>query len=112
VKILFVELIYFWFILKCWHESSVRLFWPEWLKNPNKIKYRNAAAEARRQKQISKSSLLTSLSADDLDKEDEQRPVKSMKKWEYDEAHPETEESPFQALVQINPVPLSLGLLM
>jgi hypothetical protein len=84
-----------------WTEKTVRGYWPEWLKNPKLVEH----GKISRRAQIASSKSPESygkLSTDDIDKEEEQSPVESSPIWEYEDTHPKTEETPFEAIGEIN----------
>lgn len=83
-----------------WRENTVRTVWPAWMKNTKIASTRDATRLAREEEQ--KMIEISSSTQDDLDREDEQKPVKSYSMSEYEETHPTIAESPFQAIGEIN----------
>jgi hypothetical protein len=85
-----------------WKESTIRTCWPQWMKNEKKVEHAKQQwqSDSPPRGKISKVNFETS--QDDQDKEEEQTPVSSQTIFEYEETHPKTEETPFQALGEIN----------
>lgn len=89
-----------------WKESTIRQFWPDWMKNPKSVQAGHIAGNsigAGRPRKIPLSNKgISQEEQDDLDQLEESRPVKSWTPDEYEEEHPEIAESPFEAIGEIN----------
>mgnify|MGYP001375874675 CR=1 FL=1 len=86
-----------------WRENYVRTWWPSWMKNKKSSESISAAWDANpNMGNTRKNNEIIDFTQDDLDREEEQKPVKSYTMTEYEEAHPEIAESPFEAIGEIN----------
>lgn len=114
-------------IKRVWKQSTIRLYWTEWMKNPkavqagrsgglvgaggrpNKIGIKNILISPEEQeayekkvKEVTQKGKELGLTEEEIDKDVEQIPVKSWTQDEYEEEHPEVAESPFEAIGEIN----------
>ena len=82
-----------------WKEITVRHHWPDWMKRPEMVA---AGSLGGRPKRSEIGSSKEPISQHDTDKEEEEAPVSSEAMWDYEDTHPKTEETPFEALGKIN----------
>ena len=87
-----------------WKESTIRQFWPNWMKNPKLVAAGQQSGLIREEKRLKSVEAFSTeqRQTDDQDRDEEQAPVSSQPIWEYEETHPKTEETPFQAIGEIN----------
>lgn len=86
-----------------WSENTIRTVWPEWMKNKTMSEALKASWDTGANiGNTKKSNKNITFSQEELDKEEEETPVKSYTMSEYEETHPEIAESPWEAIGEIN----------
>src|SRR5262245_36617356 len=89
-----------------WKESTIRQWWPEWIKNPKLVEAGKKAVvvsqQSRRMNTLYSSTPRHEITQDDMDRDEEQQPVSSQPMWEYEDTHPKTELNPWVEIGEIN----------